>query len=53
MFERRAIVLREYVDLREFVFIKIAGELNIADLELHLPCYYSLVSVNFGLCPAC
>jgi hypothetical protein len=29
--ERRAIVLREYVDSREFVFIKISGELNIAD----------------------
>ena len=29
--ERRAIVLREYVDSREFIFIKIAGELNIAD----------------------
>ena len=29
--ERRAIVLREYVESREFVFIKIAGELNIAD----------------------
>ena len=29
--ERRAIVLREYVESREFIFIKIAGELNIAD----------------------
>ena len=28
---RRAIVLREYVDSREFVLIKIAGEMNIAD----------------------
>ena len=29
--ERWAIVLREYVESREFFFIKIAGEMNIAD----------------------